>query len=304
MSASNRREARRLAMCAVYATESTGYTISETLPMLVQMKQDGAAWPEFARQLCFIVEKHADEIVRDVQTVLENWNLDRVAPVERAILKLGCAEISYFPDIPPRVTINEYIELAKDYANDNAPSFINGVLDRLSHQKNKQDFKAEKPQNGPRVYSASGSRSMEPMAVPASIESAVHQLPSPPVTVAPEVPVVTPPTPLPPPPMAPPVAQPAEIPAAAFYVSEIQSRWAREIYEALQELGGSASSDEICRAIEKRGRIPLSDEWQMTVQGVLERHSADSLSFEGDPAAPYENLFTHLGRRQWGIRKR
>jgi N utilization substance protein B len=60
--------------------------------------------------------------------------------VERALLKLGCAEILYFADIPPRVTINEYIELAKVFSNENAPPFINGILDKLVHKTGKPDM--------------------------------------------------------------------------------------------------------------------------------------------------------------------
>lgn len=287
MSSTNRREARRLAMCAVYSMETTGYGVDETLPLLIEMKPEGGAWPEFTRQLCYTVERNRAEITRDLESVLENWRLDRVAPVERTILKLGAAEISYFADIPPRVTINEYIELAKEYANDNAPAFVNGVLDRLAHQKNKRDFKAEKPQTGPRVYSASGAR---------LVPGATGHVPALPPEPVPQV--STP---------APAVQAAAAVspePVTRLDVNRIQSRWAREIYEALEEIGGSASLDDLYRAIERRGRMELAPEWQMMVNGALERHSADSLSFEGDPDNPYENLFAHLGRRQWGLRRR
>src|SRR5690606_25172368 len=115
------------------------------VPLLNSVLPEAEAWPEFADRLLGSVRDHSDSISADLNGVLENWQMDRVAPMERVLLKLGCAEICYFPEIPPRVTINEYIELAKDYVDDHSPAFINGVLDRLSNSKGKRDFKARQP---------------------------------------------------------------------------------------------------------------------------------------------------------------
>ncbi len=138
----NRREARRLAVVAVYAADVTGYTMDEVLNMARHMRQDWNELPEFTLLLCRTVYENAQELDTQIASVLENWKLERVAPVERAMLKLGGAEILFLPEIPPRVTINEYIELAKSYANENAPAFINGVLDKLVQLRQKQDFQA------------------------------------------------------------------------------------------------------------------------------------------------------------------
>jgi transcription antitermination protein NusB len=137
-----RREARRIALAAAYSAECTAYTQDEILEQLRQMRSDWAEPPPLAIHLLELVCNHATEIEQQVIRVLENWRLERIAPVERALLKLGCAEILYCPEIPPRVTINEYIELAKVFANENAPAFINGILDKLVQTANKQDFHA------------------------------------------------------------------------------------------------------------------------------------------------------------------
>lgn len=137
-----RRHARRMAMTALYAAECTGYDIDEVLKLMQQLREDWQEIPEFTRKLVNTVADHEDEIEEKIVSILENWRLDRVASVEKALLKLGCTEILYFADIPPRVTINEYIELAKIYANANAPAFINGILDRLVQVQQKTDFKA------------------------------------------------------------------------------------------------------------------------------------------------------------------
>lgn len=134
-----RREARRIALLVVFSMEHTGYCLADTLPLFVQFKDSWQSLPEFTMQLCESVETHAREIEFDLRRALTNWKLERVGTVERALLKLASAEIGWFPDIPPRVTINEYLELAKHYCGENSPGFLNGILDRLVHEKKKPD---------------------------------------------------------------------------------------------------------------------------------------------------------------------
>lgn len=61
-----------------------------------------------------------------------NWQLDRMAYVDRNILRLGCTELLFFEDIPPKVTINEAIELAKTYGDLESAKFVNGILDSIA----------------------------------------------------------------------------------------------------------------------------------------------------------------------------
>jgi len=104
-----------------------------------EMLVEQPATPNFVLPLIYAVQRNQTEIDEQIEHVLENWRISRVSPVERALLTLGCAEILYFADIPPRVTINEYIELAKVFSNENAPAFINGILDKLVHKTGKPD---------------------------------------------------------------------------------------------------------------------------------------------------------------------
>lgn len=143
-----RREARRIAMTLIYARDSTGYHLDHVVELVRGMREDWAEMitptlgnPTFTLPLVYAVQKNEREIDQSIEGILENWRIDRISPVERALLKLGCAEILYFPDIPPRVTINEYIELAKVFSNENAPSFINGILDKLVHKVGKPDVR-------------------------------------------------------------------------------------------------------------------------------------------------------------------
>ena len=72
--------------------------------------------------------KWAEDIIK---AHLENWELDRVANIDKILLKMGICEIYYISDIPPKVTITEMVEIAKIYSTDESPIFINGILDAV-----------------------------------------------------------------------------------------------------------------------------------------------------------------------------
>lgn len=67
----------------------------------------------------------------DIAEVTPNWDADRIADIDMILLKMAISEFLYFPSIPTRVTINEYIEISKDYSTTKSSFFINGVLDKL-----------------------------------------------------------------------------------------------------------------------------------------------------------------------------
>ena len=67
-----------------------------------------------------------------------NWESDRIAGMDMILIKMGISEFLYFPSIPTRVTINEYIEIAKDYSTQKSGYFVNGVLDKLSKEFEKE----------------------------------------------------------------------------------------------------------------------------------------------------------------------
>lgn len=85
----------------------------------------------FFRQLIDRIIIHGPEFDKTITTQVENWELERIAAVDRIILRMGLCEFLYFPDIPPKVTINEAIELAKEFSTPESGKFINGILDRL-----------------------------------------------------------------------------------------------------------------------------------------------------------------------------
>ncbi len=92
----------------------------------------------FFRELACGVMMHWSEIDALIDGASENWRLSRMATVDRNILRFSVYELLYLEDIPPRVTINEAVEIAKRYGSEESPSFINGVLDKIAHTHSKK----------------------------------------------------------------------------------------------------------------------------------------------------------------------
>jgi len=74
---------------------------------------------------------HQDEFTSEIDAKTPNWDTDRIADMDMILIKMALTEFLYFPSIPTKVTINEYIEIAKDYSTKKSSYFINGVLDKL-----------------------------------------------------------------------------------------------------------------------------------------------------------------------------
>lgn len=93
---------------------------------------------EFATRLVRGALGHIDEIDRVIQRAAEHWDMKRMAAVDRNILRVAVYEILYSKDIPPAVTINEALEIAKKFSSVESASFINGLLDKIAKESKKQ----------------------------------------------------------------------------------------------------------------------------------------------------------------------
>lgn len=92
---------------------------------------------EFATQLFRKVILNDEKLAKEFADKTPNWDNDRIAELDRTILKMAIAELLHFPSIPVKVTINEYVEIAKEYATPKSSLFINGILDKLSKEYTK-----------------------------------------------------------------------------------------------------------------------------------------------------------------------
>ncbi len=89
---------------------------------------------EFVYALVCGVEKNAHDLDKKVEGVAENWGMSRMAVLDRNILRMAVFEMMHMSETPPKVVINEAVNLAKKYSGDNAGKFVNGVLDKLMRQ--------------------------------------------------------------------------------------------------------------------------------------------------------------------------
>ena len=92
---------------------------------------------KFTEELVRGTVERLDEIDSRLKKVAENWVLQRMAAVDRNILRFAAFEILYRKDIPPAVTINEAVEIAKKFSSSEAAPFINGILDKLAKEMGK-----------------------------------------------------------------------------------------------------------------------------------------------------------------------
>lgn len=93
---------------------------------------------EFGEALLRDVMKNDADLLVTIEPVLNNWDADRVAVIDMVLLKMALSELMNFPTIPTKVTLNEFVEIAKLYSTDKSKDFINGILDRLFKKLDKE----------------------------------------------------------------------------------------------------------------------------------------------------------------------
>lgn len=89
---------------------------------------------EFAKELISQVVQHEADIDAVIKAKATHWEFERIAVVDKILLRMGICELLYFPDIPPKVTINEAIEIAKLFSTTKSGPFINGILDCIHNE--------------------------------------------------------------------------------------------------------------------------------------------------------------------------
>jgi N utilization substance protein B len=129
-----RRRGREAALQLLYALEVTQTDVSAVLHTAWAQAMMAEETRDFTMALVQGVIVHRDEIDGLIQEWSAHWSLERIGLVERSILRFAIYELLYMPDIPPNVTINEAIEVAKKYGSGEAAAFINGILDRIKHE--------------------------------------------------------------------------------------------------------------------------------------------------------------------------
>jgi N utilization substance protein B len=128
----SRRQAREYALQVLYQVDLSGVTPRQALALFWQNFEPTVDSQDFTNELVEGTWRERDRIDRMIANVAENWRLGRLPRVDLNLLRLGVYEILSYPQLSPGVTINEAIEIARLYCGDEAPTFINGVLDRVA----------------------------------------------------------------------------------------------------------------------------------------------------------------------------
>ena len=140
-----RRDGRVCAMQFLYAWSiNDPRNLNEEVRLFFEKQEHPRDYYSFGEELVYGVVEHIEEIDAHIRSLAHNWEFDRIAKIDLAILRLAIYEMLYRKDIPPVVSINEAIDLSKVFSNEDAKRFINGILDRLKSQLGRDSRKAEK----------------------------------------------------------------------------------------------------------------------------------------------------------------
>ena len=104
---------------------------------------------EYGLQLARAVRMRAGEIDRIISGLSDHWDLNRLAVVDRIILRMAIAELITEPDVPSKVCINEAVEIAKKFSTENSSKFVNGILDAVSRQLQNPPAESIEPSTSP-----------------------------------------------------------------------------------------------------------------------------------------------------------
>jgi N utilization substance protein B len=131
-----RTKARRWTLQILYAWEVRGpeCDLGEQATDFFRRRKIADHTRVFSQSLVDSLADHIEAVDEMLEDSTENWDLDRLAIIDRNILRIALAEFLYFDEIPFRVTIDEAVTLAKRYGGAESPRFVNGVLDALAHK--------------------------------------------------------------------------------------------------------------------------------------------------------------------------
>ena len=129
-----RRRSREYALQILFQLELTGSELSDALfEAFWEGNEEEKSVKDFTYHLVKNTLAHINEIDETIKKVAEHWSVERMAVIDRNILREAAYELLYRADIPPSVIINEALEIAKKYSTKDSAPFINGILDRIAH---------------------------------------------------------------------------------------------------------------------------------------------------------------------------
>jgi N utilization substance protein B len=124
--------AREVALQLAYQLDLRGEEVLAEVEEFIRAVRCGPGPAAYARRLAEGVWEHRAEIDARIAEASANWAVDRIAAIDRSILRLATFEMMHVPDTPPKVVLNEAVELARRFGGEDSPRFVNGVLDQIA----------------------------------------------------------------------------------------------------------------------------------------------------------------------------
>ena len=136
----NRREAREAALKAIYAVEIGKNSTQQATKLIIKAILTGDTESiKFAEKLLLITVDFSSDFDQLIEQHIKNWDVNRLAVMDKLILRMAISEMLHFDDVPTKVTINEAIELAKEYSTRKSGNFVNGILDAILSRLNEEN---------------------------------------------------------------------------------------------------------------------------------------------------------------------
>jgi transcription antitermination protein NusB len=126
-----RRKARELALRGLYALELSGNTFKTVVRQVVETDENDQVIKKFASEMMEKAFQEKEQLDQYVKNVAANWAFSRIAIMDKLVMRMAICEFLYFFDIPPKVSIDEAIELTKLYSTEKSSKFVNGILDAV-----------------------------------------------------------------------------------------------------------------------------------------------------------------------------
>lgn len=172
MPVKNRRKAREAALRALYQIDLVGVEIGEALASVDLYAEISPELREYTDALVEEVFEKVDAIDQAISAKLQDWTIDRLAPLDRNILRIAVCELLYRPDVPPAVSLDEAIELAKKYGTVESGKFVNGVLAGVLSETPKANWQ---PADQSQAIEEIGEPEIEPVEVEHLVEGSPEE---------------------------------------------------------------------------------------------------------------------------------
>lgn len=149
--ASNRHLGRIVALQTLYEQdfrrecEDKAFVLDEVLTRNINRYQETIDDKAFITRLVHGIDAHQNEIDDIIRPIAPEWPIEQIARMDRVVLRIGVYELVFDESVPPKVVINEAVELAKAFGGDNSSKFINGVLGTVLRNRETKGSDAKKP---------------------------------------------------------------------------------------------------------------------------------------------------------------